>query len=481
VKPLYYTWDGATLAFASEIKALLTLPGARRAVDPEALESYLAFRFVPSPRTLFEGVFKVAPGQLLELDPDGEPRLTCYAPPPPSPDPRPSAAEWTEGLTAEIRAAVRRQMIGDVPLGVLLSGGTDSAAILAFASEAAGRPLRAYTVGFDGDRALDEIPAAASTAATLGAEHRHGRLTYADHRQRLLAAVRALDEPIGTPSIAAFDLLCSLASGERKVVLSGQGADEPFGGYRRHAAEKIAGGHLGRLLAAPAAVAAGLRPGSDALERAARVTSATGENERFAETLALFPRAERARLLRGGAAQPSPPPELTALAARAAHLDPLGRFLYLDSRFGLADDLLLYADKIGMAHSLEIRVPFLDLDLLRFVETIPASVRVSAIHPKRLLKRALASTVPAEARTRAKRNLSPPHAAWLAPTADGPCADWLIDRDAAVAQYLDREAIARLLHGQREGRRDRRRQLFALLALEVWHRTFIDGRLPASP
>jgi asparagine synthase (glutamine-hydrolysing) len=477
VKPLYYTWDGATLAFASEIKALLMLPGARRAVDAEALDLYLAFRFVPSPRTLFQGVLKVGPGEILELDAGTEPRLSCYAPPPPTPDPRPSSAEWVERLTLEVRAAVRRQMMGDVPLGVLLSGGTDSAAILAYATEAAGAPLHAYTVGFDGDPALDEILAAAATAVALGAVHRHRRLTFADHRRRLLTAVRALDEPIGTTSIAAFDLLCSLAGGERKAVLSGQGADEPFGGYRRHAAEKLAGGRLGRLLALPAAVASGMRPGSDALERAARVAAAGGENERFAETLALFPRAERARLQRRSETDSAPPAELTALAARAAHLDPLGRFLYLDSRFGLADDLLLYADKIGMASSLEVRVPFLDLELLRFVETIPAPLRVSTIRPKRLLKRAIAGVVPAEVRVRPKRNFSPPHQAWLAPAADGPCADWLLDRDAAVAEYLDREEIARLLREQREGRRDRRRQLFALLAFEIWHRTFIDGRL----
>ena len=479
VKPLYYTWDGATLAFASEIKALLTLSGARRVVDPEALDSYLAFRFVPSPRTLFQGVFKVGPGELLELDAGKEPRLSCYAPPPPTPDRQRSFAEWTEGLSVEIRNAVRRQMMGDVPLGVLLSGGTDSAAILAYASESAGAPLHAYTVGFDGDPDLDEIPAAAATAAALGAVHRYRRLSFAGHRQRLLRAVRALDEPIGTPTIAAFDLLCSLAGGERKAVLSGQGADEPFGGYRRHAAEKLTGGRLGRLLALPAAIASGLRPGSDVLERAARVAAAGGANERFAETLALFPRAERARLQLRGEADPAPPAELAALAARAAHLDPLGRFLYLDSRFGLADDLLLYADKIGMAHSLEVRVPFLDLELLRFVETIPAALRVSVLRPKQLLKRATAGAVPAEVRARAKRNFSPPHQAWLAPASDGPCADWLVARDAAVGEYLDRDEIARLLREQRKGRRDRRRQLFALLAFEIWHRTFIDGRLPA--
>lgn len=476
VKPLYYAWDGSRLAFASEIKALLEIPGMRREVDAEALERFLAFRFVPSPRTLFRGVAKIAPGQWLVLEGDGPPRFGSYAPPPELPDPRPSAAEWEEALAAEIPRAVRRQLMGDVPMGILLSGGADSAAMLAFAAAASGTPVHAFTVGFEETFALDEAAAAATTARLLGAPHRQVRLAGSGYGARLLRAIRALDEPVGTPSIAPYDALCELAASERKVVLSGQGADEPFGGYRRHLGEKITGGRLGSLLAGPAALAASLRPGDEPLERAARAAGVRDPVRRYIETLALFPAAERSRILGRRSGDPEAIPELEAIAARASHLDPLARFLYVDARFGLADDLLLYADKVGMAHSLEVRVPFLDLELLRLVERIPATLRVTAFPPKRLLKRALAAAIPAEVRARPKINFAPPDDAWIAPRGGGPCIDWLIEPNAAVSSYLVPHEVGRLVDEQRRGTRDRRRQLFSLLAFEIWHRSFIERR-----
>jgi asparagine synthase (glutamine-hydrolysing) len=476
VKPLYWTDHDGGLAFASEVKALLDLPGARREVDPEALDLYLAFRFVPSPRTLFRGVFKLAPGQRLILERSGRPRRDLFAPPPEPIEPHRRPDEWAEAIAAALREAVRRQLMADVPVGVLLSGGADSASMLAIAGDALGAPVHAYTVGFEDAPDLDEVADAASTARRYGAAHRHVRVADSDYRERFAAAAFWLDEPVATPSIAPYDALCQLAASERKVVLSGQGADEPFGGYPRHLAERLAG-PLGRLLAGPAAVAARLRPGSERLDRAARSLRVADDARRYAETLALFPAADRRRLL--GADGPDPADAVRERIAPAAHLDPLARFLYLDARFGLADDLLLYADKVAMAHSLEVRVPFLDLELLRLVESIPGPLRVRGLRPKHLLRRALRSVLPAEVLARSKRNFAPPSRAWLQGD-EGGCASagWLREPGAAARAYCRPREIDRLLAEQREGRRDRRRQIFALLAFEIWHRTFIDRRLP---
>ena len=477
VKPLYYAHVEGGLAFASEAKALLLLPGLPRRVDEEALHLYLSFRFVPSPWTMFQGIRKLAPGERLVVESGGAPRIERYAPPPPAVDPVPREAEWAEALTDELQAAVRRQLMGDVPVGVLLSGGVDSAAILAAAAAAGSRPLRAFTVGFPSEPELDESAAAAATASAFGVEHRAVDLTEDGYRRRFAPSMFHMDEPVATPSVAPYQALCELAASDVKVVLSGQGADEPFGGYRRHLAEAVAGGAQRPWLSGPPPVAPSLRPASEPPSRDARTLAARRTNERYATTLALFTPAEIGELRDGGSGDPDPIEVVRRRAAPADHLDDLGRFLYLDSRFGLADDLLLYGDKISMACSLEVRVPFLDLELLRFVERIPASLRIRRLRPKHLLRRALERMLPPEILARPKRNFSPPDRAWLEGPAEGPGTDWLLEPDAAVSRYLRADAVARLVREQREGRRDRRRQIFALLAFEAWHRIFIDRTL----
>ncbi|MGD8374993.1 MAG: asparagine synthase (glutamine-hydrolyzing), partial [Acidobacteriota bacterium] len=482
VKPLYYAIHGRILAFASEIKALLTLPGLRRELDPEALDLYLSFRFVPPPWTLFRGIRKLGPGERLLAQGDAPPRLESYVPAPAAVDPRPTREEWVEELRAALEPAIRRQLMADVPVGVLLSGGADSAAMLAVAARETAAPVASFTVGFEDAPALDEVPEAGETARRLASPHRHVRISDADYRRRLVTALHHLDEPVATPSVAPFDALCELAATDHKAVLSGQGADEPLGGYPRHRAEKLSAGLLGRLLSGPCRLAAWMRPGSETLERAARSLAVRDVARRHQEILALFPLADRRRLR--GTEGPDPLDLIAHRSAPAAHLDPVSRFLFLDSRFGLPDDLLLYADKIAMAHSLEVRVPFLDLEFVRLVERIPGSLRIGGRRGKSLLRDALRTLVPGEVLARPKRNFSPPDRAWLRDDdgGGGPSIQWLQEPDAAMASYCDGRAIDRLVEEQRAGRRDRRRQLFALLALETWHRIFLDGRLvpPAS-
>ncbi len=481
VKPLYYARNGGTLAFASEAKALLTLPWISREVDPEALRLYLSFRFVPSPRTLFRGIRKLGPGEHLLVQGDREPVIASYVPQPRDAERGMSEHELLAEFRSQLTAAVRRQLMGDVPVGVLLSSGMDSAAMLGLAATHSSHPVQAYTVGFEDAPDLDEVDEAAFTARLFGAAHESVRISTRAYREGLTSAAYSLDEPVATPSVAPFDALCRLASRRNKVVLSGQGADEPFGGYLRHRGEKLASSPLGRLLAGPTRIASALRPASEPLERAARTFRAADPMVRFAETLALFPAREVDQLLLSPAGGPSPAEALRATAAQAENLDPLGRFLYLDARFGLSDDLLLYTDKISMASSLEVRVPFLDLDLLRFVESIPASLRVRLMRPKSFLKEALAPLVPAEILRRRKRNFSPPESAWLASRETGPNPRWLLEPSSASLRYLRRSEIERLLREHESGQRDRHRQLFALLAFEVWHRTFIEPIAPSGP
>lgn len=473
VKPLYYTEQQGTLAFASEIKALLTLPFVSPRIDPEALELYLTFRFVPSPWTLFQGIRKLGPGEMLVRAPGGSTRLQRYAPSPMAPDPEPSPQEWEEGIAAALRAAVKRQMMGDVPVGMLLSGGMDSAAVLAFAVQAGNSRLRSYTVGFAEAEGEDETLAAAETARRLGVEHLHVTLQAADYRAALLPSMKSLDEPVATPSVAPYHALCALAARQHKVVLCGQGADEPWGGYARHRGEKLANWLLAANLSLPARLGSRLFPASDRLERTGRILAAATPSERYLQAFTLFRDEERFRLTGVRASRDLAASAIAAILQGTEHLDPLARFLYLDARLSLADDLLMYGDKIAMGSSLEVRVPFLDLELLRWVERIPSAYRVSLLRPKRLLKRALRGVLPREILSRPKRNFSPPEAMWMQASGDGPGLHWLQESGASIFQILQPREIGALLREQQEGKRDRRRHLFALLALELWLRLYI--------
>jgi asparagine synthase (glutamine-hydrolysing) len=474
IKPLYYVERGGMFAFASEAKALLSLPFVTPEVDEESLDLYLTFRFVPSPRTLFRGIRKLGPGEML-IRPEGQvAHLQHYAPPPPAPDLGPSQEDWAEGMLAELRSAVKRQMMGDVPVGILLSGGMDSAAVLALAAETGGPTLRSYTVGFAEAPKEDEVVAAAETARHFGVEHLHVTLNAAAYREKLVPSAYSLDEPVATPSVAPYAALCQLAAEQHKVVLCGQGADEPLGGYARHLGEKLAALPLMGGFAPPLKLAASMLPGNERLQRLSRVFHARRPVSRFVEAFTLFPPREIQRL-RGkcadfGLLEAAVEPILDG----TDRLDSLARFLFLDSRFSLADDLLLYGDKIAMASSLEVRVPFLDLEFLRFVERIPASLRVSLLRPKQLLRMALKNVLPRAILNRHKRNFSPPDSTWMERSQPGPGLHWLLEPSAAAAQYFRRDEVARLVQEQYQGKRDRRRQLFALLAFELWNRSFFN-------
>jgi asparagine synthase (glutamine-hydrolysing) len=368
-------------------------------------------------------------------------------------------------------------MMGDVPVGVLLSGGIDSAAILALASEVGGPTLRSYTVGFSEAPKEDEVVAAAETARHFGVEHLHVTLNAADYRKRLLPAAYSLDEPVATPSVAPYAALCEMASKQHKVVLCGQGADEPLRGYARHRGERLATVPHMRGLRPPIRLAAAMLPGTERLERLSRVFSARREVARFVEAFTIFTPEEvqrlRGRSLNAELLESAP----GSVLCGTQQSDSLSRFLFLDSRFSLADDLLLYGDKIAMAASLEVRVPFLDLEFLKFVERIPASLRVSLLRPKQLLRMALNKALPRAILNRRKRNFSPPDSTWMEPCQHGPGLHWLLEPSAAAAWYFRRDEVARLVQEQHQGKRDRRRQLFALLAFELWNRSFSHGSL----
>jgi asparagine synthase (glutamine-hydrolysing) len=483
VKPVYWHGDGRRLAVASEVGALLAAGLVAPRVDRIALDHYLACRFTPAPRTLFEGVSKLPAASILVAAEDGPPRVSSYRAAPAAPAAGLRGAELEHELAARFGAAVERQMMSDVPYGAFLSGGVDSAAIVAAMAARSPVPPQTFTIGFPGyGDVLDERAYAAESARAIGASHHDTAMERDDFTDELARAIGHLEEPCGLPSAPALMQLSRFTAQSVKVALSGQGADEPHGGYGRHQAA-LALGAARRLgpLATPLRAAAGLLPGNERARRAARLLGDMPDAERLVRLVEITDEPLRSRLVGGVGEQAAA--ERTALAADVladvGDRSLLEQALYLDTHLFLPDGLLVCADKMSMSASLEQRVPFLDLELMRFVESVPARERVGPRAGKRLHRRALAQLVPRQIVDRPKHGFSTPYDSWLRESL-GTEVERRYAPGAPASELIDSGTVAGLVAANRAGRADHKRILYCLLELSQWHRGFIEGAAPAA-
>jgi asparagine synthase (glutamine-hydrolysing) len=485
VKPLYWWTDGRRLAVASEVGALLSTGLVEPAVDPIALDHYLACRFVPAPRTLFEGIRKLPPATVLIAPEDGPPQVQSYREPPGTPFRDASEDELAVELAERFTDAVERQMMSDVPYGAFLSGGVDSAGVVAAMARRSDAPPATFTIGFPGHGSeLDERECAARSALLIGTDHRDTAMLETGFLSELERSVPRLEEPCGIPSAPALLQLARFAAREVKVVLAGQGADEPHGGYGRHQAAAVLR-HLRRLpppFARPARMAAGALPRAAGAKRGARLLGPLSDAERMLRLAEITDHDQRAALVgrRGGEAES----ERLALAedvlADVAGRDLLEQALYLDSRLFLPDGILLCNDKMSMAAGLELRVPFLDLELMRFVERIPARMRMRPRRGKRLHRRAMEQLLPREVVERPKHGFATPYDRWLRESL-GAEVERRYRSGSALGQLIDSGAAARLVAEHRSGRSDHKSVLYCLLELSEWHRAFVEGAGAREP
>jgi asparagine synthase (glutamine-hydrolysing) len=486
VKPLYWWTDGRRLAVASEVAALLATGLVSPALDRVALDHYLAWRFVPAPRTLFRGISKLPPASLLTADVDGV-LVESYREPPGATFDDISAEDLTEELARQVTDAVERQTMSEVPYGAFLSGGMDSAAIAAAMSARTGQPTNTFTIGFPGHGdAVDERQYAAATARALGTDHRATALEEGDFSLALSECIFRLEEPCGVPSAPALLQLSRFAANSVKVVLSGQGADEPLGGYQRHQAAAALGlvKRLPSGLGRPAHAMAVALTRNERVKRAAAVMSASPGDDRLLRIFEITDGGLRIELT----GHPSLEAEeerrriATEVLADVADRDPLEQALYLDTRVFLPDGLLVYGDKMSMAYGLEHRVPFLDLELMRFVERIPAGLRVRRLRRKWLYRRAMRPLVPAEVLRRRKHPFATPYDDWLRSSL-GEEVERRFVPGTELAGLVDARVVSRLVAGHRGGIADHKRILYCLLELAEWHRSFLErsGTPAADP
>lgn len=476
VKPLYWWADGRRVAVASEVRALLASRWVRPEVDRIALDHYLAWRFVPSPRTLFAGISKLAPASVLVVDESGV-EVTGYRQAPGEPLADADPAELESTLRVEFEGAVERQMMSDVGYGAFLSGGLDSTAIVAAMRAAGDDAVDTFTIGFPGHGdGIDERSAAARSAVELGSRHHSTEMNDADFSGELRECVTHLEEPCGTASAPALMQLSRFTAKQVKVVLSGQGADEPLGGYQRHQAAAALGvvDVLPHALAAPLRAAAGALPRNERAKRAASLVGGDSGLDRMLRIFDITAPDVHGRLLGGASAEAA---EERASLAETVTADVAGRssleqVLYLDTHLFLPDGLLIYGDKMSMAFGLEQRVPFLDVELMRFVERVPAQQRVNRLRRKWMYRRAMEGLVPAPALARRKHPFATPYDHWLRRSL-GAEIERVYASPEGPAELVDADEVRRLLAEHRSGQSDHKRILYCLLELSHWHAAFV--------
>ena len=490
-KPLFYALRDDALTFGSELNAVMQDPDVARELDHQALDAYLAYGWVPAPRSAFRAVRKLPAGSVLVHE-DGRATIERYwrldySAKLDDADPE----ELYEELREHIRRATRRRMIADVPLGAFLSGGIDSAAVVAAMAEASSQPVRTFSIGFTTD-GYDELPNARLIAERFGTDHSE-LVVEPDAVAIVPRIVHHYGEPFADSSAIPSFYVAEMARRHVTVALNGDGGDESFAGYTHYISNLVA--H--RLNAAPVGVRRALGTIGRRVPPSGRIDSTRSRLRRLAATIALEPdqryaayRGELNGLDRAALYTPeyrelvgeSIAPEVISApwhASSAAH--PLDVMLDVDVQTYLADDLLVKMDIATMAHSLEARSPLLDHELMQFAASLPPAMKLRGAEKKVALRAALRGWVPDQILDGPKRGFRVPLADWLRGELREMAADVLLDGEAVGRGYFRPDYVRRMLDRHVEGVEDRSAGIWTLLMFELWHRETVDrGAATAS-
>ena len=489
VKPLYVLQDGHRLAFATEAKALLAMPGVSAELNRSAVASYLHLGYVAAPDCIFKGIRKLPPATLLAVE-NGQVREWRYWRLPANVNQSLSEREWMGQVRAQLEESVRMQMVSDVPIGAFLSGGVDSSAVVGFMAKHSQQPIRTYAIGFAGGEAealYNELPYARRVAELFGTQHRE-IVVRPDVVSLLPKLLWHMDEPLSDTAFITTFLVSEFARQDVKVILSGVGGDELFGGYRRYLGEHYAQQYRrlpGWLRRSAAAIARRLpadrHSGLLNTVRLAKGFLSSAEltaDDRYRSYLQVLDRETvSALLMQPDAAQSDP---LGLAFGAAGHEDGLNRMFAVDAQTQLPDDLLMLTDKMSMAVSLECRVPLLDHQLVELAASIPAAIKMRGGRLKHVLKESLSDLLPKDILDRKKRGFGTPMGAWLknelAPLLGRLLAPEVIQRRGLFRQPV----VDRLIADHQANRIDGTDALLALLNLEIWSRIYLDSRDPSD-
>lgn len=481
VKPLYYVQLKNKLLFASEIKSLLQNKEVPREVDIKSLQELFTFRYVPSPNTLFRNIEKLPPAHWMICSTKGI-KTEKYWKWKPQISSNRQENTIIENYQALLEDAIKLQLRSDVPVGLFLSSGIDSAAILAIMSQHVSNPVYTFTIGFEGGERTNETDDARQLAARFGANHAEMIVSPADYESYYDHYLWDIEEPVGNETAAAFYFVSKLASQKVKVALTGQGADEPWAGYHRHLGVKLSGLYS-RL---PVSVADLVNKAVHRLPRNARLkrgVTALHEPDilsRFAKIYSFYSAEMKDNLFQDWVKQDiansghEAKDALQHLQNDVCDLDPLTQMLYIDTRANLPDDLLMVNDKTSMTNSIEARVPFLDHRLVEFIETIPSSLKLKGLQGKHLHKRAVEKWLPKAMIYKKKKGFDNPINQWLRGKMRTYIDDCLLSKDAAIGQYFNKQYVEQLVMLHEQGREDYMRHIYLLISFELWHRKFLN-------
>jgi asparagine synthase (glutamine-hydrolysing) len=476
IKLIYYRVDGDSLYFGSEMRPIRAVMPGSAEIDTTSVNLFLRYRFTPSPNTVLKGVKKLAPGTKLTVQ-NGKCEVSrWYRFKPESFRPPKSPDEAKEELLSLYKNAVERQLISDVPVGLLLSGGIDSGMLLALMNLNGGS-WPTYTVGYGSSFADDELADAAETARLLGSKHTSINITKAEFEEALPKIVGTLEEPIAASSIVPMYFVCQRARQDVKVALVGQGPDELFGGYRRHLGVRYGAlwAGLPSWVRKPISSTVATLPRNEMLKRGVHSLSVPDRLRRYQHVLSLLPGEQVDSLFQEGAlptgAGDSILESWQGMTELMGGTDELGGFQFIEVRSTLPDELLMYADKLSMAHGLELRVPFVDKEIVEYVERLPASFKVRNGSRKWLHRQVCKTFLPQSILKRPKRGFAVNVVDdWFRNIVDSKMAEAFLDSDARIYQYLRVEAVRGLFKEHVTGRHDNHKVLFSLVVLEEWLR-----------
>lgn len=477
VKPLYYSeGENNDLVFSSEIRPIKILK-TKINLNNEALASLLRLRYNPSPDTLYRQIKKILPGHYCEIDLNiGNLVLNHY----PFIDELPKTINLSHNVVEQygqkLEEAVKRQLLSDVEVGILLSGGIDSALVAAFAKKHYKGKLKAFTIGFQGDYSEDEIEEAAETAEILGLDHSFKKISFTDFLNIIKKCTLIVEEPLATTSIIPMYFLAEMASKKVKVVLTGQGADEPLGGYTRYKSELIRYMIPGLFRKSLKPIIKLINVHNENISRGVNSLGIENEIERFLAVWEVFSIEEIEKLITVTDRQSSLKISYWYnLLNCGKKKHPVERMMALDTRLNLADDLLNYTDKITMNFALECRVPMLDLELVNFIESLPYNLKLNIRKGKIIHKQFASEILPDSIINRKKKGFLSPTNNWFKNEAEV-IQEMLLSGGTNFSKLFKQTYVAEIIRQHKNGF-NKDKQIFLLLSIYFWLESLTDDQI----
>lgn len=470
VKPLYYYKDENVFCFGSEIKTLFKLYDIHKEIDLEALDYWLTYRHVPSPFTLIRNVKKLNAGHAITIKGvdfktwryfEKEPKLLDE-----------SFIMCVKIYQEKLERAIDRQMMSDVPIGLMLSGGIDSALIGTLMKKNHSGNIKSYTVGFEQSGSHNELLEAKESARIIGLDYNEIILNTNDFLNYFYDSFNYLEEPISTSSAGSVYAIAKAANlNNIKVLLSGQGADETLGGYRRHLAEKYYP-YIKIIKSIPLLNILLEKSSNEQIRRALDAMGESNTTKRLTGIYSIFNEEMKSKLIRNKNSTYDPSGILKTWIEETKGMDRLARIQFIDARNDLPDNLLLVADKMSMAASVELRVPFLDLDLFRFLESVPSKYKIHGITLKYFHKEAAKKYLSKEIIQRKKKGFFTPIDIWFRENLGNEIRSQLTSEKSACAKYFNTKYIDEIINAHQNRKADYHKNIFSLWAFETWYSQF---------